>query len=354
MSRARGMRTGVVMALIGVLGLSGAGAVPAAQTPTFRQQMATIAAPIRTTRPPYRVRVTLTPSVAELGERLTLRAGLSEGEYGMFRLLPPEADQTFTWGTPRIYTRGGWRGRRPQPQPYGRYDISSLDTMGIEVPVQAFALGPLTVPGLRLEIDDGRGPRVLQLPSVSLMILPTLSVADSNAQFRDVHGPLAAPWWERVPWTWVVLGLLVAAAIVAWIVWRRRRRRTPAMVPAARPAALDPRAEALAALAALRAQNLPERGRFTEHAFALGQILRRYLEAVTRTTRPGDTTPELVAHLRLAGLEADDLTRLAGLLRAWDQVKFAREPFTLEEAVRAERATEAFLRRPAVAAEKAA
>jgi hypothetical protein len=75
---------------------------------------------------------------------------------------------------------------------------------------------------------------------------------------------------------------------------------------------------------------------------------------VTRTTRPGDTTPELVAHLRLAGLEADDLAHLAGLLRAWDQVKFAREPFTLEEAVRAERATEAFLRRPAVAAEKAA
>jgi hypothetical protein len=124
--------------------------------------------------------------------------------------------------------------------------------------------------------------------------------------------------------------------------------------PEAPPAAPDPLAEALAALAALRAMHLPEHGRFAEHAFRLGQILRRYLEAVTAVTRPGDTSPELVAHLREAGLEADDLARLAGLLRVWDRIKFAREPFTLDEAIRAERASEAFLRRPAVLAERVA
>ena len=57
-----------------------------------------------------------------------------------------------------------------------------------------------------------------------------------------------------------------------------------------------------------------------------------------------------MAHLRQAGLEADDLARLSGLLGAWDRVKFAREPITLDEAVRAERAVEAFLRRPAASA----
>ncbi|MGH7730201.1 MAG: hypothetical protein ACRENJ_03025, partial [Candidatus Eiseniibacteriota bacterium] len=118
---------------------------------------------------------------------------------------------------------------------------------------------------------------------------------------------------------------------------------------------LDPRAEALAALAELRALHLPEEERFAEHAFRLGRILRRFLEATTGVTRPGDTTPELVGHLREAGLEPDDLMRLSGLLRIWDRIKFARAPFTLDEAIRAERAIETFLRRPqAAAAEKVA
>ncbi len=75
---------------------------------------------------------------------------------------------------------------------------------------------------------------------------------------------------------------------------------------------------------------------------------------VTGATQPGDTTPELVAHLRGSRLEPEDLTRLSGLLRVWDRVKFAREPFTLDEAARSERTTEAFLRRPPAAAEKVA
>jgi hypothetical protein len=75
---------------------------------------------------------------------------------------------------------------------------------------------------------------------------------------------------------------------------------------------------------------------------------------VTRVTRPGDTTPELVRHLQQAGLDAEDQTRLAGLLRVWDRVKFAREPFTAEEALKAETAVESFLRRPPAAAQRVA
>jgi hypothetical protein len=307
---------------------------------------------IRTSRSPYRVRVGVRPALVELGQRVSYRAGLTEGGEGTIRLLPPEAGGVFSWGTPRIYTRQGWR-RRSEPQPFARHPIQTLDTMGIEVPLQAFALGQLSVPGLRVEIDDGRGPRIVQLPTVTVTVVPVLTAADSNADFRAVHGPLAAPWWERVPWTWVILGLLVIAAIVALVVWRRRHRAAAA-APVAGLESRDPLAEALAALASLRGLSLPEHGRFAEHAFRLGQILRRYLEAVIRTTRPGDTTPELVAHLRQAGLESDDLTRLSGLLRAWDQVKFAREPFTFEDAIRTERATEAFLRRPAASVEKVA
>jgi len=68
-------------------------------------------------------------------------------------------------------------------------------------------------------------------------------------------------------------------------------------------------------------------------------------ESVVAVTRPGDTTPELVAHLANAGAEAEELRRLAGLLRVWDRVKFAREPLTPQEAHRGEDAVENVIRR---------
>ena len=296
---------------------------------------------------PFVVRARVDPAIAELGQRVTYRAWVSsQSQHATARWLRPDTSAAFTWGRMNVLRRS-WLGRKPV-ETTGRYAISGWETLFVEIPLQAFALGKLTVPGIPIEIDDGRGPRPYRLPISTLTVVPTLTAADSNADFRAVHGPLAAPWWERVPWGWVLLGLaLVAAVVAAWWAWRRRR---PVAVPAPAPAASDPRTEALAALAALRALRLPEHGRFPEHAFRLGQILRRYLEAVTGVTHPGDTTPELVRHLKLSGLEAEDVNRLAGLLRAWDQVKFAREPYTLDEAVRAERATEAFLRRPSIPA----
>ena len=82
-----------------------------------------------------------------------------------------------------------------------------------------------------------------------------------------------------------------------------------------------------------------QHGRFADHAFELGQILRRFLEATT-ATRPGLTTPELVAHVRESGLADADLGRFRGLLEGWDRVKFARAPLTVEDAVRTENAVE--------------
>jgi len=302
-----------------------------------------------TSSPPFQARAAVRPTVAELGERVVYRASVTGGTSGTVRWLAPDSSALFTWGAPTREESGWWRYRPVDASP--RHPYFGGET--VEVPLQAFALGRLSVPGIQVEIDTGSGSRMYRLPGVTLTVVPVLTAADSNARFRAVHGPLVAPWWERVPWTPVLLGLLVLAVVVALVAWWRRRRRHTLPVPVESPVARDPQAVALAALADLRRLNLPEQGRFAEHAFRLGQILRRYLESIIDITRPGDTTPELVAHLQTA-VEPEDLKRLAGLLRVWDRVKFALEPFTLEEAIRAERTTEAFLRRPPVPAEKVA
>ena len=181
-----------------------------------------------------------------------------------------------------------------------------------------------------------------------------IAANDSSAQLRPPRGPLAAPWWERVPWRWVGATLLIVAGVVILAIFLRRRKPVAAPVVAAPVRRRDPTAEALAELAALKRLGLPERGRFGEHAYHLGRILRRYFEATLGLTRPGDTTPELITHLQLAGLSAEDIARLTALLRRWDGIKFARLDSTIDEATRCEESVRELVVRRSAAAGKAA
>jgi hypothetical protein len=307
-------------------------------------------------------RVTVSPGVAKLGERVIYRG---EATGPGVRWVLPDSGGAFSWGSPRMGVSRGHPSRRPRFGLGARTPAiqpATPDTTWIEIPLQVFELGVVNVPGLhfhyRTTQTEGLSNRVVhvtrtgRLATARLVIVPVLSAQDSAANLRPLRGPLAAPWWERVPWSLVAVALLLIALAIALFLWWRRRRPTPAeVVPAA---ARSPAARALAALAELRALQLPAQGRFGEHAFRLGQILRRYLEATVPTTRPGDTTPELLRHLGDAGLPAEELRRLAGLLRVWDRVKFARESFSAEVAARTEEAVEAFVSRGSPRVEEAA
>ena len=243
-----------------------------------------------------------------------------------------------------------------------RETTDRLDSVWIEARLQVFDVGRHDIEGPLVQFDRtprSNRPSTSRLPAVTLTILPTVTPADSGKGLRGLHGPVAAPWWERVVWWLVVLGALLLAAGLAWWRWRRRRRPVAAPAPVrpvpgpVRPR-LDPASEALRALAALRARALPASGHFAEHAFELTAILRRFLEATVTTPRPGDTSGELLERLREARLPDDDFQRLEGLLMLWDRVKFARAPLTELEATRCEEAVEGLVRRAAQARLQAA
>lgn len=284
-------------------------------------------------------RVSVSPSSVRLGEAATYRGYVVVEPGTPVRWLPAQNTDVLTWGPRRAVRSKGFGGSENHPH--------VADTVRVEVAVQAFQLGRVELPGIGVLIGPGTEAVTHHLPAASLDVLPMISPADSQSTLRPVRGPLAAPWWERVPWQWVILGLaLLVAAIL--LVRRLRKRRGPQAAPAAPDR--SPAEVALESLAALRALHLPEAGRMAEHAFRLGQILRRYLEATTPVTRPGHTTPELVRSLGQSGLSAEDLKRLSSLLRAWDMVKFARAPLGVDEAARSEQAVEAFVRRGSAAA----
>ena len=306
-------------------------------------------------------RASLRPSIVKIGEPVTYRGRAALCRCLTAAWLPPEPGDALTWSSlsarriqGRINERQG-AARRMPPRYFRREEY---DTLVVEARLQVFRTGVVPIPGLRFvareashaaarlkfpERTAGRAS-IYRLPMVNLVVTSVLAAADSNADLRPVRGPIAAPWWERVPWRRVALGAVAVAVPVAVLLWRRRRARRPV---AAAPAPPDPVAAALTALAALRGLSLPAHGRFAEHAFHLTRILRRFLEATTGVLRPGDTSGELLARLEPTPLAPDDLKMLGDLLSLWDRVKFARAPSSMEEALRAEQAVESLVRRHA-------
>jgi hypothetical protein len=285
-------------------------------------------------------RATISPWRARVGEPVRYQGRTIVSFPLPVQLLPPDADPDVTWSPLSVRVlpgrgdeRVGNRARLPSSLP--------IDTLLVEGEAQVFRTGRVPIAGVRFQA----GNQVYRLPGVVLDVVSVLTPADSNADLRPARGPLGAPWWERVPWLRVIaIALLIAVIVIVWLRWRRRRRsKAPIIASPVR----DPVAEALASLTALRGLNLPAHGRFAEHAFHLTLILRRFLEATAGVTRPGDTTPELLAHLGASTLASDDVTRLDSLLRQWDRVKFAREASSIEDARRAEIAVETLVRRNA-------
>lgn len=295
-----------------------------------------LARPAAADGPGYAIHAGVEPAVTPLGGRVTYRGWVIVPRGTPVRWVVPRTAGDFTWGSPvatRVRAAGGL-----------------VDTVKIDVPLQVFAFGRVSVPGMRMLLSAtgaAGGPDERGLPVARMIVAPQIAPGDTSASLRAMRGPVAAPWWERVPWLLVtaVAGLLVA--LIALVIWLRRRRPRavpkPVVVAAPPPPRRDPLAEALAELAALRRLGLPEEGRFSDHAFQLTRIVRRFLEAIAGGVRPGYTTSELVAMLAGAS-DMLDVTRLESLLRLWDFLKFARGSSTAAEAHQAETEVEAMLR----------
>ena len=271
-------------------------------------------------------RASVTPRVAHIGEPVRYRGELLEPASLHLQFLPPDTSEAFEWGT--LTT-----ARHPSR--------TGLDTLVVEATLQAFALGPLAVPGVAFRDRTGSPDLVRNLPTVEMTIVPVIAPGDSAADLKPVRGPLAAPWWEMIPWAWVI-AISGLAGLVTWLLMRRRREVVLVSQPA-RP--LDATAKALDQLARLRARRLPEAGEFALHALELTAILRRFLEATTVRLRPGCSTAELSRRLGDEAVPAGEALVLVSLLRVWDRVKFARAPFTLDEARKSEDAVEAYVKR---------
>ena len=285
----------------------------------------------------YACQSAVRPGSARIGQPVLYRGRVVVRPATELRWQLPVGGDAFEWGVPQIRRIPGYSGALHQGL--------NADTMQIELTLQAFTPGMLSVPGLGFEVRERTAPPWTgRLPVVRLAIVPVVSPDDTSATLRPLRGPFGAPWWERVPWS-IVAPAALALAIAGFLVRRLGRRRAPEAGQAPVRTAKDPATVALDALAALRGLRLPDQGRFAAHALELTRILRRFLEATQGAPRPGDSTPELVVRLETTRLAPAERERVAGLLAAWDRVKFARAASTPVEARWAEDAVEGLARR---------
>ncbi len=119
-------------------------------------------------------------------------------------------------------------------------------------------------------------------------------------------------------WAWIVAGVLVALALLAFWLWRRRRH--PRIAPP-----VDPREHALAELDRLRASGVLERDveAFTAETSA---ILRAFAATADPQLGADLTTSELLDRLIATGARAADVDALERALTQADLAKFARRP----------------------------
>src|SRR5439155_23306331 len=122
------------------------------------------------------------------------------------RFEPPKSSGALTWS----HVRAG------RSRPGLLAGNSGPDSVWFEARLQIFDAGPVAVPGPVARLNPVPGTvraGSTRLPTVHLVVLPTITAADSNAELRALHGPVAAPWWERVAWRSVLAGLAMLSSL---------------------------------------------------------------------------------------------------------------------------------------------
>jgi hypothetical protein len=216
-------------------------------------------------------------------------------------------------------------------EPAGRVEIRSdaLPGGGTRLtglyPLTVWRTGESSIEPLpiRLLSDGGEVVVHARFPVVAVTsVLPADTTDIEPKPAKDVIGP------NRVMWPWILGGLALLLALIALYLWRRRRRPVAAFE---RPD-FDPRATALAALTAERAEQLLRSGNVRLLYIELSDALRFYAATIAPAFARDRTTAELSAAAPAAAIADADVAELLALLTHADAVKFAARDVAADDA----------------------
>jgi hypothetical protein len=258
-------------------------------------------------------RLVVDPTKAHIGDALKARVTvtLEPGEVVDASPLAPE------WGPAQVIS-GGW-----EPAATGATTRVWTGTIAV------YELGPATVPPIDVTVTKNGAPATVATDPVGLEIegtLPAAKTGEKPPDLVDLKAPASIPPdYGPLKSALVALAALLAAAGVAWWLWRRYAAKLAAVRAPIDPfRKLPPHVWVYEELEKLLARRLAEDGRIGLFYDELTRIVKQYLEGRFRVDLLERTTSEVQGALQHAGapVEAGALAR--ALLESGDRVKFAR------------------------------
>lgn len=213
----------------------------------------------------------------------------------------------------------GFRGR---VDPMAAAPLGTGRAQRFVLHLQPTRLGDVEIASFRVEGKRAgvEAPVVATTPALTVKVDSVLAGHSAEVEAPAPPFPPRFPW---LPWTFGVLGAVALLALVLW--WRRRPgRRRPADDEVRLPAHVT----ALRALSRLRHASRLTAEEIDAFYVEVSRILRGYLEERFGLHAPERTTDEFLAELNAQGqaspLDGRQRGALGGFLRQCDLVKFAR------------------------------
>jgi hypothetical protein len=257
------------------------------------------------------IAVSVDSDSATVGDVITFGVALKVS--GGARVVPPETNRGFgnftvlAWDSEtRLGTGGGY------------------DTAVYHYSLSIFRPRDCTIPSLRFLVG-GENDTVFDtlmtspVPVRIISVIPedtpddALVIRDLKAQQRTGRANIRSLW----------ILLLLALAVVAWLLWNKYGGKGAVSQTADVPL-MPPYEEAVAAITELEGKGYLERGDVRAYAFELSEIFKRYIGRRYNTIAPELTTEEIVAWLEFSGISREMRLCAEWFFRTSDQVKFAK------------------------------
>ena len=258
-------------------------------------------------------RLTLNPVKARVGDAIAaeLTVDAAAGETVDVSPLP------LSWGPAQVLT-GSWEPAAP-----------SATSRVWKGTIAVYELGKVTIPELVVPVTTVGGPIATATQPVTLEIegtLPADAQGGKPQDLIDLKPPASIPPdYGPLKLALIALGGLLAAAGLAWWLWRRYAAKLAAVAAPVDPfRRLPPHVWVYEELEKLLAKRLAEEGKIGQFYDELTHIVKQYLEGRYRVDLLERTTSEVPGALAVAGASADAGALARALLEAGDRVKFAR------------------------------
>jgi hypothetical protein len=197
--------------------------------------------------------------------------------------------------------------------------------------ITSFDSGYFEVPPLHILYRLPNDTAVFDAVTGSFFLQVFVPDVDTTKPFKVIKGPVEEPYTFAEIFPWILLGLLVIAAIVFLIIYLNRRKKNQPLFKSKPKPLPPPDVEAIRKLEELRLARVWQSGKVKQYHSSLTDIMKNYLKRRFGFDAPEMTSDEILDELKVHNINQETTEKLKGVMQLADLVKFAKaQPTPLE------------------------